>query len=80
VGFITEPSQAKDLVQGAEESDVVDVKAEAKAVEGLVSGPEPQADCVFVARQFLRDPSWVFTVAKELGVKITYPKQFERAF
>ncbi|CRG89576.1 hypothetical protein PISL3812_06613 [Talaromyces islandicus] len=80
VGFITESSQAKDLVQGAEEGDVVDVKAEAKAVEGLVSGPEPQADCVFVARQFLRDPAWVFTVAKELGVKITYPKQFERAF
>ncbi|QKX62210.1 uncharacterized protein TRUGW13939_09369 [Talaromyces rugulosus] len=81
VGFITEPSQAKDLVQGAEQSDdVVDVKAEAKAVEGLVSGPEPDADCVFVAREFLRDPAWVFTVAKELGVKITYPIQFARAF
>lgn len=80
VGFITEPEQAKDLIQGAEQSDVVDIKAEAEAVEAQVSGSEPQADCVFVARQFLRDPAWVINVAKELGVKITYPNQFQRAF
>ncbi|KAH8698557.1 indoleamine 2,3-dioxygenase [Talaromyces proteolyticus] len=81
VGYITDADQAKDIVQGADQEDEHgDVKEEAKAAEKLLSGPEPQADVVFVARQFLRDPAWVLHVANELGVNVTVPKQFGRAY
>lgn len=79
VGFITTSSGARDIVQGADLQDG-DVKEEARAAESVVSGTEPKADCVFVARQFMRDPAWVLSVAKELGVKVTLPNQFGRAF
>jgi hypothetical protein len=79
VGLITTPSGARDIVQDADIQDG-DVKEEAKAADSLVSGKEPKADCVFVARQLMRDPAWVLNVAKELGVKVTLPHQFERAF
>jgi 2,4-dienoyl-CoA reductase-like NADH-dependent reductase (Old Yellow Enzyme family) len=79
VGLITTPSGARDIVQEADIDDG-NVKEEAKAADSMVSGKEPQADCVFVARQFMRDPAWVLSVAKELGVKVTVPNQFKRAF
>ncbi|KAJ5957966.1 Aldolase-type TIM barrel [Penicillium vulpinum] len=70
VGFITEAESARDIVQGAEE--------EAQATETMLSGPNPQADAVLMARQFLREPEWVLTAAKKLGVKISLPWQFAR--
>jgi 2,4-dienoyl-CoA reductase-like NADH-dependent reductase (Old Yellow Enzyme family) len=78
VGLVTTSSQAKDIVEGADTYSGI-VKDEAQAAESLVSGPEPKADAVFVARQFLRDPAWVLNVAKELGVKVSVPHQFQRA-
>jgi 2,4-dienoyl-CoA reductase-like NADH-dependent reductase (Old Yellow Enzyme family) len=38
-----------------------------------------QADLVFLARELLRDPYWPLHAAKELGVKISWPVQYERA-
>jgi 2,4-dienoyl-CoA reductase-like NADH-dependent reductase (Old Yellow Enzyme family) len=39
-----------------------------------------QADAVLIAREFLRDPYFPFTAAKELGATIDYvPKQYGRA-
>ncbi|CAG7923054.1 unnamed protein product [Penicillium olsonii] len=69
VGFITEAESARDIVQGAEE---------AEATESILSGKEPKADAVLLARQFLREPEWVLTAAKKLGVEISVPLQFAR--
>lgn len=39
-----------------------------------------EADAILIAREFLRDPYFPFTAAKELGVAIDYvPKQYGRA-
>ncbi|KAJ5114177.1 hypothetical protein N7456_002711 [Penicillium angulare] len=69
VGLITEAEAAKDIIQGADE---------AIETEGLLSGPEPKADAVLMARQFLREPEWIFTAAKKLGVPVSLPHQFGR--
>jgi len=39
-----------------------------------------QADLVFLAREFLRDPYWPRRAAKQLGVTIQPPVQYERAW
>jgi NADPH2 dehydrogenase len=39
-----------------------------------------RADLIFVARQLLRDPYWPKTAAKELGLEIDPPKQYDRAW
>jgi NADPH2 dehydrogenase len=39
-----------------------------------------RADLVFLARELLRDPYWPRTAAKELGIKIEGPKQYERGW
>lgn len=64
VGLITEAEQARDLVQ-------------AKGKDSL-SGrdTEPEADVVFAARQFLREPDWVMKVGKILGVELAWANQF----
>lgn len=69
VGLIKEADAARDLVQGADE---------AHAAETMLSGKEPKADAVLMARQFLREPEWVFTAAKKLGVEISVTRQFAR--
>jgi 2,4-dienoyl-CoA reductase-like NADH-dependent reductase (Old Yellow Enzyme family) len=38
-----------------------------------------QADVVFLARQFLRDPYWPLIAARALGREIAWPLQYERA-
>src|SRR5262249_15687627 len=38
-----------------------------------------QADVVFLARQFLRDPYWPLIAARALGREIKWPSQYERA-
>ena len=40
---------------------------------------EAKADVTLVGRQFLRDPSFVLNVAKELGVRVQWPVQYWRA-
>jgi 2,4-dienoyl-CoA reductase-like NADH-dependent reductase (Old Yellow Enzyme family) len=37
------------------------------------------ADVVFMAREFLRDPYWPMRAARELGVDMNWPAQYERA-
>ncbi|MDQ1145158.1 NADPH2 dehydrogenase [Bacillus sp. SORGH_AS 510] len=39
-----------------------------------------RADLVFLARELLRDPYWPRTAAKELGVTLEGPKQYERGW
>ncbi|CAG9610563.1 NADPH dehydrogenase NamA [Pseudoneobacillus rhizosphaerae] len=39
-----------------------------------------RADLILLARELLRDPYWPRTAAKELGVKIEGPKQYERGW
>ncbi|PLB52202.1 FMN-linked oxidoreductase [Aspergillus steynii IBT 23096] len=69
VGFVTEAEQARDIVQ-----------EEAQGTQDIVSGPEPRADVVLLARQFLRTPDWVLKTAKALGVEVKVPVQYGRAF
>jgi 2,4-dienoyl-CoA reductase-like NADH-dependent reductase (Old Yellow Enzyme family) len=38
-----------------------------------------QADAVFIAREFLRDPYFVFRAARELGGQVDVPRQYGRA-
>ncbi len=49
--------------------------AQAEAI--LTNG---QADLVFLAREFLRDPYWPRRAAKQLGAKLKPPVQYERAW
>lgn len=78
VGLVTTPQRAREIVQGSDNHNEA-VKEEARAAESLLGGSDPKADVVFVGRQFLRDPAWVLNVAKELGVKVSVPYQFQRA-
>lgn len=39
-----------------------------------------RSDLIFVARELLRDPYWPRTAAKQLGVSIPSPKQYERGW
>ncbi|WP_462412122.1 NADPH dehydrogenase NamA [Neobacillus sp. Marseille-QA0830] len=55
---------------------------------GLITSPvhaeeileNNRADLVFLARELLRDPYWPRRAAKELGVSIESPKQYERGW
>jgi 2,4-dienoyl-CoA reductase-like NADH-dependent reductase (Old Yellow Enzyme family) len=39
-----------------------------------------QADLIFLAREFLRDPYWPRRAAKQLGAQIKSPAQYERGW
>jgi 2,4-dienoyl-CoA reductase-like NADH-dependent reductase (Old Yellow Enzyme family) len=52
------------------------ITAAAQAEHILRTG---QADMVFLARAFLRDPYWPLHAARELGASIAWPPQYERA-
>ncbi|WP_284036007.1 NADPH dehydrogenase NamA [Neobacillus sp. 114] len=55
---------------------------------GLITSPlhaeeilqNERADLIFLARELLRDPYWPRKAAKELGVSIEGPKQYERGW
>lgn len=47
-----------------------------QAEEIVASG---KADAVMLAREMLRNPRWPMAAAEELGIRITWPVQFERA-
>lgn len=59
----------------------------ATAAVGLITVPqqantivrEEQADLVVLARQVLRDPYWPLHAARELGVSVAWPVQYQRA-
>ena len=54
---------------------------------GLITEPQQaddiirsgKADVVILARELLRDPYWPLRAARELGVKVQWPSQYERA-
>lgn len=74
VGLITDAEQASGLVQ-------VDERAEAHAAKDATEGgqgQEPMADVIFIARQFMREPEWVFRTAHHLGVDVAWPSQWDR--
>ncbi|KAL4884395.1 hypothetical protein BJY04DRAFT_7611 [Aspergillus karnatakaensis] len=73
VGLITQAEAASEIVQGADAD-------EAHRAESMLSGSEPKADAVLMARQFLREPDWVVNAARKFGVKVTPPIQFGRAY
>ncbi|MGD0539909.1 MAG: NADH:flavin oxidoreductase/NADH oxidase [Tepidisphaeraceae bacterium] len=52
------------------------ITSAAQAEEIIAGG---KADAVLLARQMLRDPYWPLHAAKELGVDVPWPKQYERA-
>ena len=60
----------------------------ASGAVGLITSPiqaeeilqNDRADLVFLGRELLRDPYWPRTAAKELGVEIEAPKQYERGW
>ncbi|KAL2826236.1 hypothetical protein BDW59DRAFT_171900 [Aspergillus cavernicola] len=64
VGLIREAEVARDIVQGADE------------LGSFIK--EPEADVVLMARQFLREPNWVFAAAKKLDVPVSLSCQFGR--
>lgn len=69
VGLIKEAEAARDIVQGADEGGFEKVTQ---------AGQEPIADVVLMARQFLREPNWVFAAAKALDVPVSTSLQFGR--
>lgn len=74
VGLITEAEDAKRIVESKTEvvtDDSIEYEDE--------QGKSTKADLILVARQFLREPEWVFRVAHHLGVDVQYPVQYQRA-
>ncbi|MBA3882304.1 MAG: NADH:flavin oxidoreductase/NADH oxidase [Chthoniobacterales bacterium] len=53
------------------------ITAADQANEIITSG---RADMVFLARELLRDPYWPLRAARQLGVEVTAPVQYGRAF
>jgi 2,4-dienoyl-CoA reductase-like NADH-dependent reductase (Old Yellow Enzyme family) len=49
----------------------------AKEAEGILA--DGQADLIFLARQLLREPYFSLHAAKEVGVDVSWPVQYERA-
>lgn len=88
VGMITEAEMAKSIVQGGK--SVVPAVEGVSSTNGPSNetgstvevedenGHQAQADLVLVAKQFLRDPHWVITVADQLGVDIKTANQYHR--
>lgn len=72
VGLITEPRAAAQTVQNADD--------EVHRAEPMLAGLEPKADAILIGRQFLREADWVLKAAKELGVNVTVPDQYARAY
>lgn len=81
VGMITTAEQAREIVEQSEKQPKNDPDAEGEASNETTTTKndrEEMADVVFVARQFLREPDWVFKVASKLGVDVWHPSQFLR--
>ena len=85
VGLITEAEQARDIIEEGGAITVrkadAELEKEANAAVGMTEardGGEPMADVILVARQFMREPEWVFRVAWQLGVDVAWPNQFLR--
>lgn len=72
VSFAAEIRKQVGIATGA-----VGMITEAKQAEEILQSGE--ADAILIAREFLRDPYFPFTAAKELGGEVEVPKQYGRA-
>ena len=69
---------SEGVKKGAQiETGAVGIITEAHQAEEILQ--KGQADLIFMAREFLRDPYWPLHAAKILGEDIPWPKQYERA-
>ena len=65
VGLITEAEQARDIVDTEEQDwSIGEEAAAAEKMTDAKSGKQPMADCILVARQFMREPEWVLKVCQ----------------
>ena len=66
VGLITEAEQARNIVELEEDDRSIGEEAEAaQTLTDASGGKDPQADCILVARQFMREPEWVLKVCRQ---------------
>ncbi len=72
VSFAAEIRKQVGIATGA-----VGMITDAKQAEEILQKGE--ADAVLIAREFLRDPYFPLTAAKELGIEVDVPKQYGRA-
>lgn len=73
VKFAETIKEGADILTGAVGLITTGIQAE----EILKNG---RADLILLARELLRDPYWAYSAAKELGVEINAPKQYERGW
>ncbi|WP_077618708.1 NADPH dehydrogenase NamA [Bacillus sinesaloumensis] len=73
VGFSDKIRNQADIPTGA-------VGLITKAIQAEEILKNNRADLIFIARELLRDPYWPRTAAKELGVSIDAPKQYDRGW
>ena len=63
VGLITEAEQARNIVELEEDDRSIGEEADAaQKMTDASGGKVPMADCILVARQFMREPEWVLKV------------------
>ena len=75
-GYQVEFSEAIRKESGILTSAVGLIMEASQAEEILQSG---RADAVMLGRAMLRNPHWPMSAAEDLGVRISWQKQFERA-
>ncbi|EFQ29411.1 NADH:flavin oxidoreductase/NADH oxidase [Colletotrichum graminicola] len=87
VGMISSGEMARSIVQAKRAKEHAQANGQNGADQGNVAtlevdeehGQVTQADAVLVARQFLREPNFVYKIADEIGVNVKWANQYERA-
>jgi len=83
------PAQPPSVGPGYQVPFAAQVRQEAQiatSTVGLITAPEHadaiirtgQADLVLLGRELLRHPYWPLDAARELGVEIEWPEQYQR--
>ncbi|KAF6840354.1 NADH:flavin oxidoreductase/NADH oxidase [Colletotrichum musicola] len=81
VGLISSGEMARGIVQAQQGQNGAKANGQANGTIEIDEehGQVTQADAVLVARQFLREPNFVYKAADELGVDVKWSNQYERA-
>ncbi|KAK1991550.1 NADH:flavin oxidoreductase/NADH oxidase [Colletotrichum falcatum] len=81
VGMISSGEMARSIVQAKKANGHADTNGQNGATLEVDEehGQVTQADAVLVARQFLREPNFVYKIADEIGVTIKWANQYQRA-
>ncbi|KAI0172038.1 NADPH dehydrogenase [Hypoxylon sp. FL1284] len=79
VGLITNAEMARSIVQEGRPAPARADGRDTVEVADEDSGRVSQADLVFMARQYLREPEFPLRVAHQLGVDVKWPNQYSRA-